>query len=70
MVDFVNKYSKEKQKKDFVITNQGIVNPINDDTNMNDFIKPINLNDLMKLDMYSFDNDNKSKEHSDPNDGK
>lgn len=47
MLDFANKYSKEKSKKDFVVTNQGRINPMNDNADVNDLIKPINIKDLM-----------------------
>lgn len=50
MLDFANKYSKEKQKKDFVVTNQGRINPINENAEVNDLIKPINLDNLMNQD--------------------
>jgi hypothetical protein len=46
MLDFVNKYSKEKPKKEFDITNKGKINPMNDNADANDIIKPINLKDL------------------------
>jgi len=57
MLDFVNKYSKEKPKNDFVITNKGKINPMNDNADANDVIKPINLNDLFGAN--DDDNDNK-----------
>lgn len=50
MLDFANKYSKEKAKKDFVVTNQGRINPMNDNADVDDNIQPFNIKDLMNQD--------------------
>ncbi|CAD8057294.1 unnamed protein product [Paramecium sonneborni] len=50
MLDIVNKYSKEKQKSDFVVTNQGKINPMNEGANANEPLSKFDLGNLMEQD--------------------
>jgi hypothetical protein len=50
MKNFVDKFSSEKSKKEFVVSNLGKINPMNDNANPNEVIKPINIKNLMGAD--------------------
>jgi hypothetical protein len=66
MLDFANKFSKEKAKNDFVVTNKGKINPMNDNADANDVIKPMDLKDLYGAN--SDDDKDKNGDDDDDND--